>query len=84
MNENNDGRICKMSVELNRINVISGGTFPTPNKVNLLGGSPKEEETRYNYNWIIDPVTKDRVSLFSNRGKAMLKNLVRLYKNGMM
>ena len=58
-------KICKMSLELARIN----------NSLNLSGGAKNTT-----YNTIIDPVTFKNVSLYSNEGKTILKNLIAEYK----
>lgn len=61
------GKICKMSLELARIN----------NNLNTQGGGENNTKT---YSVIIDPVTFKSVSLFSNEGKTILKNLIGEYK----
>ena len=58
-------KICKMSLELARIN----------NSLKHSGGAKNTT-----YNTIIDPVTYKNVSLYSNEGKTILKNLIDQYK----
>ena len=36
------------------------------------------------YNQIINPLTNEKISIFSNQGKELLKQYVKQYKNGGM
>ena len=46
------------------------------NATNQLGGGVNP------FNFIINPVTGARLSLFSSGGKALLKNMINIYKTG--
>ena len=67
-------KICKMSLELARIN-NNNNNININNNYNKSGGDNEDI-----YNKILDPVTLKSVSLFSNEGKAILKNLIAQYK----
>ena len=60
-------KICKMSLELARIN----------NNLNMQGGNRNNTKT---YSVIIDPITFKTVSLYSREGQSILKNLISEYK----
>ena len=64
-----DSPICKMSVESRRIQVAQGGENTTQS-----GGG------RHLYNVIYDTETMERISIHSERGKNILKNILNEYK----
>ena len=60
-------QICKMTEEHNRINSLTN---------NVVGGENP-------FQFIIDPETRKRVSVFSKEGKRILKELIGKYEQFM-
>ena len=61
-------KIVPFSVEVARIK-----------KLNNVGG----EINNVSFNLIVDPNTGKKISIFSKKGKKILKNYVNIYRNGL-
>mgnify|MGYP001098807453 CR=1 FL=1 len=66
-----DNRLCGITAELNRIHNINGGENNTETQI---GGETNP------FHYIIDNLTMEKISIFSQKGKQMLINLIKQYQ----
>mgnify|MGYP001340078475 CR=1 FL=1 len=67
---NTDNRICGITTEINRIHTFNGGNIETN-----VGGSETNP-----FHYIIDNSTNEKISIFSQKGKQMIINLIKQYQ----